>query len=399
VKPPVGVAIALAVCSLIGGSASAVAGAQSKGCGAGEVLTAPGCTGFRAAGRHVEAIVRESVEENDLRAALVRVDVGNRTLATASPGESMAGAPANLRMHFRIGSIAIPDLIDLLLQLQDRGRLSLDDPVSKWFPDLPNADRVTLRMLANSTSGYADWVQGNDEFSATLLDDVFRQWKTRELLDIALARPLVCAPGACFHYAHTNFVILDKVIHEVTGQSIAKLTRRRIFRPLGLRQTKISALPAIPSPALHAYSGDRGVYEDSTSWSPSWGIAAQMTQTSTIGDVMKMAKALGEGALISKRASRERFAPTTASLPNTLSTPFSPNYYYGLGVLVLNSWEFQNPQLNGYTSIMAYMPSRRIAVALTVTNGRAAAATQTNFSERLFTEISAYLTPDHLAAP
>ena len=48
---------------------------------------------------------------------------------------------------------------------------------------------------------------------------------------------------------------------------------------------------------------------------------------------------------------------------------------------------------------MAYMPSRRIALALTVTNGRAAAATQTNFSERLFTEISAYLTPDHLAAP
>jgi len=64
-------------------------------------------------------------------------------------------------MHFRIGSIAIPYVIDLLLQLQDRGRLSLDDPVSNWLPDLPNADRVTLRMLANSTSGYADWIQEN----------------------------------------------------------------------------------------------------------------------------------------------------------------------------------------------------------------------------------------------
>src|SRR5215218_8950351 len=372
--------------------ASASAAPPASPCPGGRIATASGCTSLAAAGRHVDAIVNRAVQDNDLRAVLLRIDVGDRTLTRISAGESMPGVPATRRMHFRIGAIAIPYLIDLLLQLQDSGRLSLDDPVSKWFPDLPNADRVTLRMLANSTSGYADWVQGNDEFSATLLDDVFRQWKTRELLDIALARPLVCAPGACFHYAHTNFVILDKVIHEVTGQSIAKLTRRRIFRPLGLRQTKISALPAIPSPALHAYSGDRGVYEDSTSWSPSWGIAAQMTQTSTIGDVMKMAKALGEGALISKRASRERFAPSTASLPNTLSTPFSPNYYYGLGVLVLNSWEFQNPQLNGYTSIMAYMPSRRIAVALTVTNGRAAAATQTNFSERLFTEISAYLT-------
>ena len=55
--------------------------------------------------------------EQHLRAALVRVDVGNRTLATASPGESMAGVPANLRMHFRIGSVATPYLIDPRYQL------------------------------------------------------------------------------------------------------------------------------------------------------------------------------------------------------------------------------------------------------------------------------------------
>ena len=59
-------------------------------------------------------------------------------------------------MHFRIGAMAIPYLINVLLQLQDQGRLSLDDPVSNWLPDLPNADRVTLRMLASNTSGYPD---------------------------------------------------------------------------------------------------------------------------------------------------------------------------------------------------------------------------------------------------
>src|SRR5262249_3049052 len=93
---------------------------------------------------------------------------------------SMAGGPANRRMHFRIGSIAIPYVIDLLLQLQDKGRLSLDDPVSKWLPNLPNADRVTLRMLANSTSGYADWIQENPDFVKALFADVFRQWQTSE---------------------------------------------------------------------------------------------------------------------------------------------------------------------------------------------------------------------------
>jgi D-alanyl-D-alanine carboxypeptidase len=114
--------------------------------------------------------------------------------------------------------------------------------------------------------------------------------------------------------------------------------------------------------------------------------------TSTIGDVIKAAKALGTGALISRRASRERFAPTTAVLPQ-----FSRDFYYGLGVLVGNSWQFQNPELNGYTAIMAYLPSRRISVALTVTNGRRAAATGTNYSKELFESITGYLTPGHPA--
>ncbi len=127
---------------------------------------------------------------------------------------------------------------------------------------------------------------------------------------------------------------------------------RRVFGPLGLRQTTISTLPAIPAPVLHAYTTDRGPYEDSTSWSPSWTIGNGTIMTATIGDVIKGAKALGTGALISPEASRERFAPTTASYPG-----FSEDLYFGLGVVVVNTWELQNPELNGYTGIMAYLPS------------------------------------------
>jgi CubicO group peptidase (beta-lactamase class C family) len=161
-------------------------------------VTASGCTSPAAAGRKIQAIVDQSLEENGLRGVLTRVDLRDRTLARVAAGESMAGVPTNLRMHFRIGSIAIPYVIDLLLQLQDRGRLSLDDPVSNWLPDLPNADRVTLRMLANSTSGYADWIQENPDFINTLYAGVFRQWRTEELLEIALARPRLCEPGHAF---------------------------------------------------------------------------------------------------------------------------------------------------------------------------------------------------------
>ena len=80
-----------------------------------------------------------------------------------------------------------------------------------------------------------------------------------------------------------------------------------------------------------------------------------MIMTSTIGDVIKSARALDTGALISKAAARERIAPTTAGLPG-----FNQSLYYGLGVVIVNTWEIQNPEMQGYTAIQAYLPSRRL---------------------------------------
>ena len=95
-------------------------------------------------------------------------------------------------MHFRLGSMSIPFLTTVLLQLEEEGRLSLDDPLAKWLPSsgYPNADRVTPGMLARSTSGYPDWIQGNPTFVSALLADPFRTWTESELLGYAFAQPL-----------------------------------------------------------------------------------------------------------------------------------------------------------------------------------------------------------------
>ena len=389
----------IAICLSLPASAWGATTGAASSCPDEEIRTASGCATFAEAGREVRSIVRQVVEEDDLNAALVRVDVGNRTLATATPGESIAGVPATPRMNFRIGAIAIPYVVDLLLQLQDRGALSLDDPVGEWLPNLPNADRVTLRMLASSTSGYPDWIQGNPQFQEELLADVFRRWTTSELLGVAFAQPLICGPGECFHYAHTNFAILGKVIHQVTGRPVEKLLRRRVLEPLRLRHTEISGLPDIPKPVLHTYTADRGPYEDSTYWSPSYGLPKSMLMTATIADLIKSAKAMGTGALVSQKASRARFEPITAGLPGVPGPQFDQDFYFGLGVLVLNSWQFQNPEINGYKSISAYLPSRRISLAITSTEGPTAAKAGNNFSAQLFNDIALYLTPGHPAVP
>lgn len=362
-------------------------GAASRSCAAGKLSVAGGCVSRSAAAKHVRSLVRKATGEMGLRAAIVRVDTGSRPLAEFALGNSMTGTPARPDMYFRIGSMAIPHMITVLLQLQDERRLSLDDRLSEYRPELPNADRITLRMLANNTSGYRDWIQGNLTFVEALFENPFRFWTPNELLQIAFARGEACEPGTCFHYSHTNLSVLSQVIVEVTGHSVEQEIRERVLEPLGLRHTQISRYAAFPGPALHSYTTLRGPYEDTTFWSPSWTIGAGQVMSATIGDVARTASAVGSGALISPAAARERVANTSAGLPGTQA-----DFHYGLGELVAGDWVVQNPMLNGYTGVMAYLPKRKLSLAI-VTTILPSTDPELGYATLLFSRLAAYLAP------
>ena len=293
-------------------------------------------------------------------------------------------------MHFRIGAMAVTWLTTIVLQLQDEGRLSLDDKLSRWYPDLPNADQITLRMLANSTSGYYDFIQGNQSFIDQIFANPFRVWHPRELLNTTLSRGIACAPGTCFVYSHTNYILLSRIVQEVTGRSTASQMKRRILAPLGLDDSRITPKATIPRPTLHAFTSDRGFYEDSTTWSPSWTLGSGTIATSTIDDIATAAPAIFSGALLSRKAYREMVAPSTAGFP-----PFSDSAYYGLGLIAGNGWRLENPILNGYSGVLGYLTHGKITVAITTTNSPASAAADEAFSQQAFKRFAAYLAPAH----
>lgn len=388
-RPRRGAIAALVVLGLAGTLVAALpATADAKGCRPAQFDRGGTCTSFRASAAKIAAMTRSAMVAEGARAVIVRVEIGRRTLISRGFGTSTEGVPATPDMRFRPGSMAIPMLTTALLQLQDDHRLDLDDTLSRWFPELPNADRVTLRMLASSTSGYPDYLQGNPPFQAALFADVFRHWSDDELLLAAFGQPLPCAPGACFHYAHTNFVILGRVLEKVTGRSVTALVRSRFIGPLGLDQTQISKRPQIPAPALHAYTTERGVYEDSTGWSPSWALGQGMVMTSTARDMVRQIRAIGSGRLFSKSAGREFTAPLSRGLPGALTS-----IDYGLGVDLAGGWVFQNPQFNGHIGLLAYLPARRIAIVVENTNGPRVAEGRA-ISGVIAKQISQYLAPD-----
>jgi D-alanyl-D-alanine carboxypeptidase len=365
----------------------AIAGASS-GQGFGASTNAADASATRAASaRRIVAIARRAKREHDLKAVILSVRAGNSRLVTTAMGSSMAGVPATTRMHFRIGNVGIAYLTTVLLRLQDQGRLSTNDRLSKWFPRLPAANKVTLRMLANSTSGYSDYVS-NPAFLDALNADPFREWTPRELIRIGVSR-LDFVPGTSFHYSHTGFVILGEVLRGVTHKSVRRLIRENILAALKLRNTQSSQTPKIRPPALHAYSKERGTYEESTFWSPSWGTARGANMTSNIADVASSGRAIGAGRLLSRRAHRAQVGPGTVGLDGN-----TRRLYYGMGLLVEGGWIVENPSLAGFGVEVAYLPAKKLTIAVVSTKGHRSEV-DPNYSELITRQIAAYLAPKH----
>jgi hypothetical protein len=100
---------------------------------------------------------------------------------------------------------------------------------------------------------------------------------------------------------------------------------------------------------------------------------------------------MARGALISKQANRERISPSNTSNLK----PFSKSFYYGLGILVQNEWQFQNPFIDGYTGLAAYLPSQQISLGIVTTQLPQSSANEVGNAGELFAKLSEYLSPAH----
>ncbi|MFE0463661.1 serine hydrolase domain-containing protein [Kitasatospora sp. NPDC058965] len=352
-------------------------------------------------GRQVLETVRRAKHDLDLKSVLVRVTVDGHELVTDAVGESMTGVPAEPDMHFRAGSVVFPYMTVTLLQLVEQGVVGLDDPVGRWLPELPHGDRITLRMLGDATSGIHDYVT-DPAFLAQLEAEPFRHWTPEELVGIADPEHLWYEPGTNWSYSHANFVLLGAALEKITGTRLDRLLEQHVTGPLGLDDTRNSFTPDIPTPVLHAFTSERGTYEESTFWNPSWTTAPGAVITTQICDLARSAEAIGTGELLSPSSFRTQLDPGTVGLggptdtcPATVCVPDfnTPSTHYGLGLLVANDWVVQNPSFSGYAAIEAYYPGQRVAIAVATTKG--CNTPDGNTAEVIAKELSTVLVPDH----
>lgn len=360
----------------------------------------------------ITAIANDAMARYALKAVILRVTIDGKEVVTTALGESMTGVPATTDMHFRNGAVAISYMSTLLLQLVDQGVVGLDDPLAKYLPDLPDADRVTLRMLANMTAGYPDFVQ-NAQFIKAIYEDPFRAWTAEEQIDIGLSTPRVFAPGTNWDYSHTNYVILGKALEAATGTALAELLQQNVLDPLGLEGTVAAQTATIPEPVLHAFTSERrqalaipdGVrfYEESTFWNPSWTLAEGSVETTTITDMATTAEAIGEGTLLTPASHAAQIDPgllgfgsPLAGCPNCHT--LDEQYNYGLGIVLRGDWLLQNPLFAGTGGTEGYLPEKKIAIAVVTTFDEGSFDEQGDYrygnaSQQIFESIAELLAP------
>ncbi|MFE6839412.1 serine hydrolase domain-containing protein [Streptomyces sp. NPDC057705] len=326
--------------------------------------------------------VADALEKYRLTAAMAEVWVDGERVSAAAAGETMTGFPATTDMRFRIGSVAIPYLTTALLKLVDEGEVSLDDKISRWRPDLPHADEITLKMLASTSSGYADYVT-DQAFIAALYKNPFRTWTAEERVKISVSKPLVLPPGSGFAYSHANWVILGDIIARVRRKPLEEVMVQDVLKPLGLNHTAISSKADIPEPVLHSFDNERGVFEDATYWNPSWTLAPGAVMTGTLEDMAKSFAGIGEGKLLTPKSHKAQLTGVVKVKGDT---------WFALGLPVQNTWIVQNPSFAGYAGTVAYLPSKKIAIATVATQGLG--STVQNASSDVLQAIAAHVAPE-----
>ena len=237
---------------------------------------------------------------------VVRVDRGGVTLLKKGYGLANRAdrIPFSPQTVVQIGSNTKDFTIVALLQLQERGKLSIRDSLAKFFPTAPADKRgITLWQLANHTAGFPIGLGGD-----------FDQLSRQQFIDLAMKRPLLFAPGKGEQYSNTGFALLAAVIEQVSGQSYDEYVRDHILAPLGMRNTGLLLPHFDPKRLAHGYrnGADMGdmLEKPHAADGPYWNLRGNGGMLSTVDDMATFYHALLETNTLLKPETRAlRFNP------------------------------------------------------------------------------------------
>lgn len=321
--------------------------------------------------QRLEQILLDNMEEFGIPGALVGVWIPGEGNLIIEQGVSDIDTNKAIEKkdHVRIGSVTKSFTVTVILQLVEEGKISLDDPLSKFFPEIQNSE-ATVRDLANMRSGIFNYTEDNN-FILELIEDLLREWSPQELVDVADRNAPYFPPDGGWHYSNTNTIILGMIIEQITGNFIGDEIQKRIIEPLGLGGTIYPVSPDIPSPFSRGYLDLPAGFTDVTLSSPS-SSAGSGAMISKLKDLRRWGEALGTASLIDNELHQEQinslthivFKPCQDNDPDREKRSCPEYDKYGIGLGEINGWIGHTGEGIGYTLLVMYKPENGSVVVI-----------------------------------
>lgn len=256
--------------------------------------------------------------------------------------------------NYRLASVSKQFTAASILLLAQDGRLSLDDPVRRWLPELPpSTGAVTLRHLLTHTGGLVDY---EDLMPADRQD----QLSDADVLALlAHADRTLFAPGTRYRYSNSGYVLLGLVVERASGQAFADVLRTRIFLPLGMTQTLLYEARRGPQVAHRAYGYSRvdGRWMR-TDQSPTSATRGDGGIYSSVDDLARWDAALYDDRLLSDASRAMAFAPHV----RVTGEPYEAHYGYGWRITGETLWH--SGETIGFRNVIVRYPARHLTVVL-----------------------------------
>ncbi|SEA47811.1 serine hydrolase domain-containing protein [Pedobacter hartonius] len=296
----------------------------------------------------IDSLLQAVAGDNQAMGSLAIAHNGSLVYQKAIGYSAIAGAnhtAANIKTHYRIGSISKMFTAVMVFQLIEERKITLDTKLSFFYPQIPNADTITISQMLSHRSGLYNFV----------LDTAYQTYMVSprtqaEMLATFAAQPSVFAPDSKAEYSNTNFVLLGYIVENLTKKTYAEALKQQITRKLGLTDTYYGdKINAVKNEA-YSYQPRNGWQQmPETDMSIPGGAGAVV---STPSDLVKFIGALFSGKLISAEHVTLMKTLNDSYGMGMFQIPFGPKKALG-----------HNGDIDGFSSVVGYFPEEKMAYA------------------------------------
>jgi D-alanyl-D-alanine carboxypeptidase len=262
--------------------------------------------------KRIDDFVREEMSSQEIPGLSIAVVHSGKVIYRSNFGfanieDSIVVKPES---QFKIASLTKPITAIAIMQLAEKGKLSLDEKVSVYLDGLPTAWRsITIRQLLSHTSGLADYFQAPDwswknSWRIDLTHDEFIQMCSKSLM--------VFVPGEKMQYSNTGYYLLGMVIEKVSDISYAEYLSKNIFEPAAMSHSQIDNSKQIIHGRVNGYTIENGVLKNAEYTSDTWAFSEGGVIT-TVEDLAKLDSCLYSETLLKKSSIEQLWTPTKLS--------------------------------------------------------------------------------------